>query len=103
MKALSNSTKRAGFFHGDVINTRDVITFQGSSVKELKKALKGSVETYLAFCASLGEEAEKPFSGKLLVRMSPELHRHTSLEARRLGMSVNAYIVDRLKASALTA
>ena len=86
------------FFHGEVINTRDVITFQGSSVKELQQALKDSVEDYLDFCASRNEEPEKPFSGKMLVRMSPELHRHISLEARRLGKSLNAYIVDRLKA-----
>jgi predicted HicB family RNase H-like nuclease len=92
-----------GFFHGEVINTRDVITFQGSSVAELKKALKDSVRDYLEFCASRGEEAEKPFSGKLLVRMPPELHRHVSLEARRLGKSLNGYILDRLKASALAA
>jgi predicted HicB family RNase H-like nuclease len=39
----------------------------------------------------------------MLVRMSPELHRHVSFEARRVGKSVNAYIVDRLKASALAA
>jgi predicted HicB family RNase H-like nuclease len=92
-----------GFFHGDVINTRDVITFQGRSVEELRRALKDSVEDYLELCSSRGEEPEKPFSGKMLVRMSPELHRHISLEARRVGKSVNAYIVDRLKASALAA
>ena len=62
----------AGVFHGEIINTRDVITFQGSSVKELKKAFKDSVDDYLEFCASRGEDPEKPFSGKFLIRVPPE-------------------------------
>ena len=54
----------AGTFHGEVINTRDVITFQGKSVAELKKAFQDSVDDYLAFCAARGEEPDKPSSGK---------------------------------------
>ena len=51
----------AEIFHGDVINLRDVITFQGRSVSELKKAFAGSVEDYLAFCQTRGEDPEKLF------------------------------------------
>jgi predicted HicB family RNase H-like nuclease len=40
----------AHIFHGEVINTRDVITFQGSTVKELEKAFRDSVDDYLEFC-----------------------------------------------------
>lgn len=39
----------AGLFHGEVINLRDVITFQGESVQELQEALQDSVEDYLEF------------------------------------------------------
>jgi predicted HicB family RNase H-like nuclease len=49
----------ADIFHGEVINTRDVITFQGQSVAELKTAFKESVEDYLAFCATRGEEPDR--------------------------------------------
>ena len=45
----------AGIFHGEVINLRDVITFQGTCVDELREGLKNSVEDYLAFCAERGE------------------------------------------------
>ena len=45
----------AGIFHGEVINTRDVITFQGKSVAELKRSLKGSIVDYLEFCKERGE------------------------------------------------
>jgi predicted HicB family RNase H-like nuclease len=102
-EAVLEFDEGAGIFHGEVINTRDVITFQGRSVEELKQAFKDSVEDYLEFCASRNEEPEKPFSGKLIVRMSPELHRHIALEARRLGKSLNSYITDLLKAKTLTA
>jgi hypothetical protein len=50
-------------FHGEVVNTRDVIIFRGSSVDELKRAFEDSVEDYLDFCASRREAPEKPFSG----------------------------------------
>jgi predicted HicB family RNase H-like nuclease len=87
----------AGVFSGDVINTRDVITFQGASVKELKKAFENSVDDYLEFCAKRKEEPEKPFSGTLSLRLPPEVHRRIALEARRRNKSLNAYIIEQLK------
>jgi predicted HicB family RNase H-like nuclease len=89
--------EKAGVFHGEVINTRDVITFQGSSVKELKRAFEDSVDDYLEFCASRGEDPEKPFSGKFLVRVPPEVHRQIMTEARRQGKSLNAYVAEKLQ------
>lgn len=50
----------AGIFHGDVINTRDVITFQGESVAEVEKAFRDSVDHYLALCQQRGEMPDKP-------------------------------------------
>jgi predicted HicB family RNase H-like nuclease len=47
-------------FHGEVINIRDVIAFQGKSVGELRQAFEDSVEDYLAFCAERGEEPDQP-------------------------------------------
>ena len=52
--------EEAGVFHGEVINTRDVITFEGSSVDELKRAFEDSVDDYLDFCASRGENFGAP-------------------------------------------
>lgn len=86
----------ANIFHGEVINTRDVITFQGSTVKELKRAFKDSVEDYLAFCKKRGEEPERPFSGQFIVRLSPEQHRKIYLAAKKAGKSLNAWITEKL-------
>ena len=60
--------EEAEIFHGEVINTRDVITFQGTTVKALKKAFKDSVDDYVVFCEERGEEPEKPFSEKFNIR-----------------------------------
>lgn len=92
----------ANIFHGEVINLRDVITFQGESVAELKEALKESVEDYLLFCAERGEEPEKPYSGKLSVRLDPELHRRITIKARAANKSLNSWINETLESAIMT-
>ena len=87
----------AGIFHGEIINMRDVVTFRGTSVEELRQALVDSVEDYLEFCAQRGENPDKPFSGKFLVRVEPELHRKVYLHARLSKTSINQVVKDALK------
>lgn len=86
----------ADIFHGEVVNIRDVVTFQGRTVPQLRKAFRGSVEDYLAFCRERGEEPEKPYSGKFVVRISPQLHRAVSIAAARKRKSLNAWVGERL-------
>src|SRR5262249_43550387 len=90
---------QAGIFHGEVINTRDVITFQGKSVAELKKAFQDSVEDYLSFCASRREEPDKPFSGQFVTRIPPDLHRQINLAATLSGKSLNAWVAEQLESA----
>lgn len=87
----------AEIFHGEVVNTRDIITFQGKSVEELKTAFNDSVDDYLDWCAERGEESDKPYSGRFLVRISPDLHRDLSIEARRQSLSLNTLVARRLE------
>ena len=49
----------AHIFHGEVINTRDVITFQGKSVSELESAFKDSIEDYISWCKEDGVHPER--------------------------------------------
>ena len=86
----------AEIFHGEVINTRDVITFQGKTVGEIKEAFRDSVEDYLDYCAKLGQEPEKPFTGKFMLRIPPELHRKIYIAAKQSGESINAWIKEQL-------
>jgi len=60
----------ADIFHGAVINLRDVITFEGETVKEIKQAFHDSIDDYLEFCAKRGDNPEKPYSGKFIVGRS---------------------------------
>ena len=98
-EAIVEFDEEARVLSGEVINTRDVITFQADSAQEVEKAFRESVDDYLEFCKKRGEEPEKPFSGTFTVRMTPEQHRHVALEARRRCVSINAYVVDRLTRS----
>jgi predicted HicB family RNase H-like nuclease len=86
----------ANIFHGEVINIRDVITFQGKSVGELRRAFEDSVEDYLAFCAERGEEPDKPFSGRFTVRLSPEQHRKIILAAEKAGKDIEVWVEEAL-------
>ena len=83
-------------FHGEVIGIKDVVTFQGKTAKELKKAFKESVDDYLEFCKERGEAPDKPFTGKFVVRLSPELHRKIYLSARLSNESLNAWLNEKL-------
>ena len=83
-------------FHGEILDTRDVITFQGESVKEIEKAFRESIDDYLHFCKERGEEPEKPFSGKFVLRMPSVLHHQLYLKARKKGKSLNKWIIDIL-------
>ncbi len=65
----------AGVFYGEVLNTRDVITFQGTSVAELRRAFHDSVNEYLKTCAERGWTSDKPISGKISLRVAPEVDR----------------------------
>jgi predicted HicB family RNase H-like nuclease len=85
-----------GIFHGEVIDLKDVITFQGDSAASIQEAFKASIDDYLAFCAERGEEPDRPFSGRLMVRLNGDLHRNLYVKAKASGKSLNEYISDVL-------
>jgi predicted HicB family RNase H-like nuclease len=87
----------ADIFHGEVINIRDVITFQGRSTDELRQALHDSVEVYLSFCAEHGKKPDKPFSGELLVHLTPEQHRKIFAAAQQAGEELDKWVIHVLE------
>jgi predicted HicB family RNase H-like nuclease len=87
----------AGLFHGEVEHTRDVITFQGRSVDELETAFRDSIDDYLEWCAARGKSPDKPFSGRVVLRMPPPLHRRLATEASRQGKSLNTVVLEKLE------
>jgi len=91
-----NYDDEARIFHGEILDTRDVITFQGRSVEDIEQAFRESVDDYLEFCIERGEQPDKPFSGKFVLRMSPKLHHKLFIKASRSGKSLNRWVVDTL-------
>jgi len=87
----------AGILHGEVLHLKDVVTFQGRTVEEVKAAFHDSVDDYLEFCAERGEQPDKPYSGKFLVRLEPEMHRRLATQALSHGKSLNAYVAEKLE------
>ena len=76
-------------FHGRIEGIRDIITFEGSSVGELKKAFHDSVDDYLEWAAADGFVPERPYSGRLMLRLPPDLHRRAAALAQKRGESLN--------------
>lgn len=86
----------AHIFTGEVVNTRTVITFQGTSVEEIENEFHASVDDYLEWCREDGIEPEKPYSGRFNVRLTPLFHGKVAAAARKLGLSLNAFVEKSL-------
>ena len=95
-KATVTFDDELDIFHGAVIGTNSVISFEGASVEDLHEAFAGAVNEYLAFCEEEGVAPDKPFSGNVALRMSPELHRAAIETAQIEGKSLNAWLTERV-------
>lgn len=82
----------AGILYGRVLYLRDGIDFQAERVADLQREFEASVEDYLAWCQEDGREADKPFSGKFVVRLDPVLHREAAIASTREGVSLNEWV-----------
>ena len=80
-EGIAEFDEDAHILSGEVLGLKDVITFQGESVSELEQAFHDSVDDYLEWCSEDGVDPEKPYSGKMLLRFDPNLHRRVA--ARR--------------------
>lgn len=90
----------AEIIFGRVLDINDVVTFKGRTVEEARQEFYKSVDDYLAFCEDLGEEPDKPFSGKLPFRTTPEHHRQIFIAASKAGKSINAWMDEVLSIAA---
>ena len=87
----------AQMLYGRVIGLRDVIGFEGADFEELEASFHRAVDAYLEFCAEEGKEPEKPYSGNILIRTDPELHREVAHAAAVAHMSMNQWVEQTLK------
>jgi predicted HicB family RNase H-like nuclease len=87
---------RIEFDAEDRIFFRGIVTFHGETVDELEAAFKEAVDHYLETCAKLGDEPNKPYSGKLTLRISPSAHAAIATAAETSGKSLNKRVADLL-------
>jgi predicted HicB family RNase H-like nuclease len=83
-------------FVGHIAGINDIVGFHGDSVKGLRKAFHEAVDDYLATCKKLGREPHKPYSGRMMLRVPPEVHAHTAMMAQAHGKSLNQWAIDVL-------
>ena len=84
-------------FSGTVAGLRDVIHFEGSTATELEQSFRESIDSYLELCAEPGQQPDRPFNGKILLRTEPELHRKAVLLAASEGISLNRWISRQIE------
>lgn len=93
--------EEVGNFHGRTINLSDVLTFHGESAKALQKSFAETVAFYLKTCKDEGVEPAKPYTGKFVLRLSPDVHRAAAIAAASAGKSLNAWIAEKVEHEAL--
>ena len=79
-------------FYGKILGIDDMVTFEGSSVRELKKAFKDSVNDYIEMCKKKGRTPQKTYKGTFNVRIPVDLHKKASLVAEERGISLNELV-----------
>jgi predicted HicB family RNase H-like nuclease len=85
---------------GHIMHINDIISFHGTSLKEVKAAFKEAMDDYLTFCKEEGKTPNKPFSGKVMFRFDPEVHAKAALAAQVKGISLNQWAEEVLKKAA---
>lgn len=87
-------------FYGSVLGLRrNGIYFEGTSVEELRKDFEEGVDDYLNVCKEENIEPEKPYSGKLVLRLTPDLHGEAAMKAADSGISLNEFITRAIIAA----
>ena len=83
-------------FFGRLEGVEDLVTFEGSTVEELKFAFKGGVEDYMSICKEVGKSPFKSFKGSFNVRVQPKIHQKAFFKATEMGVSLNQLVEKAL-------
>nr|VFK16410.1 MAG: Predicted nuclease of the RNAse H fold, HicB family [Candidatus Kentron sp. LFY] len=89
-------SEQDGCFIGHIAGIRDVVGFHGHSVTDLRAQFEEAVEDYLEACGKIGKEPNKPYSGRLMLRVPPETHAAVAIAADVSGKSINQWAVETL-------
>lgn len=89
-----------GCFIGHIAGIKDVVGFHGETVAEMKAAFAEAVDDYIETCRAVGKKPEKPYSGKVMFRMSSDVHARAALKAELEGKSLNQWAEEVLSEAA---
>ena len=91
-----------GIFWGKVLGlaAKENITFEGDTVTQLTQDFHHAIDFYLADCANTGRQPLKPASGKLLLRVDPQVHGAALIAAKASGQSPNQWAAAALAQAA---
>ena len=90
-------------FYGKIEFIRALVSYEGKDVDSLVGGFAEAVEDYLAMCAELGKDPEKPFKGSFNVRIAPGLHERVAVAASQHGMSLNRFVAEALSQAVMQA
>ena len=90
-----------GCFVGHIAGISDIVGFHGDSVEELREAFHQAVDDYLVGCAEHGVAPKKPYSGKIMVRVQPEVHARAAMTASAMGKSLNSWVAEVISRAAV--
>src|SRR3990167_10665883 len=85
-------------FVGHIAGINDIVGFHGDSVSKLHAAFEEAVDDYLDACKKAERSPQKPYSGKIMLRVPPEIHARIAMMAEAHGKSLNAWVTDLLAA-----
>src|SRR5690606_33322249 len=89
-----------GIIFGQIVGIRDGVGFHAESVDDLRSAFHEAVDDYIETRAKVGKEPQKPYSGKMMFRVSPDVHRKAAIAAELSGKSLNQWAEEALAKAA---
>ena len=89
--------ERDSIFVGRALGLRSIISFHGQTVEELRDQFASAIDDYVVDCHEQGVSPEKPASGKLLLRVAPEIHSQALIKAQSTGKSLNQWATEALE------
>ena len=79
-------------FYGKIEGINDLISFEGKTVKDIKRNFKDAVNDYIYICKENDKPLYKSYKGSFNIRVPAELHKKAVQQALLLDISLNKYI-----------
>jgi predicted HicB family RNase H-like nuclease len=82
---------------GKVIGISDLISYEGATIKELKKDFKDAIDHQIEYCKRNNKPVQKSMTGNFNIRINPELHQLASRTAAEKGVSLNKVVQEAIQ------